>query len=176
MIFGFFRRCPGRLDQWDLIFDYWCFQEVPRAGLINDIWYLIDSVTKIQLGTKVASARCQTWVKWKWPKVRHICKGSFFGMQDKNLKGLITLKMNFTTNPTLLSMGWVNLCPGASIMPDIYQITCCAYNGSWNDESLINMQTYQVGFDRVSTVRKAKNRTLFYYLCPKDRLETNVPL
>ena len=28
------------------------------------------------------------------------------------------------------------------------------------------MQTYQVGFDRVSTVRKAKNRTLFYYLCP----------
>ena len=100
-------------------------------------------------------------VKWKWPKVRHICKGSFFGMQDKNLKGLITLKLNFTTNPTLLSMGWVNLCPEASIMPDIYQITCCAYNGSWNDESLINMQTYQVGFDRVSTVRKAKNRTLF---------------
>ena len=132
-----------------------------NCRVVLDIWYLIDSVTKIQLGTKVASARCQTWVKWKWPKVRHICKGSFFGMQDKRLKGLITLKLNFTTNPTLLSMGWVNLCPEASIMPDIYQITCCAYNGSWNDESLINMQTYQVGFDRVSTVRKAKNRTLF---------------
>ena len=87
--------------------------------------------------------------------------------RNKNLEALITLKLNFTTNPTLLSMGWVNLYPEASIMPDIYQITCCAYNGSWNDESLINMQTYQVGFDRVSAVRKAKNiyflLSLFYF-------------
>ena len=139
-----------------------------------DIWYQCDSGlipwSGIKTTTRDKSCRCSLskMSEQKMPKSKALLSKIFIGMQIvykfRSLDHFFLSIFNYTTKLTLLSMGWVNLCPEASIMPDIYQITCCAYNGSWNDESLINMQTYQVGFDRVSAVRKQKIYT-FYYLC-----------